>query len=84
MPSEYLSAEDVAGPEWAAWYAMTPLERWEASQRLWAEYVALGGSLEPEIDTQSPFWSHADLESFARAIPMHQQAGTTPPPATRE
>jgi len=27
MTSEYLSAEDVAGSEWAAWYAMTPLAR---------------------------------------------------------
>ncbi len=65
LRSEPLTADEVAGPEWAAWYALTPLERWEASQRLWIEYLALGGSLDPEVDTQSPFWSTEDLRGFA-------------------
>jgi hypothetical protein len=58
--------EDVVDPDWIEWYSMTPMERWEASQRLWADYVALGGSLDPDVDTQSPFWSEEELAEFAR------------------
>lgn len=65
-----ISAEELVGPEWAEWYAMTPAERWAASERLFAEYVAMGGSLEPEVDTQSPFWSEEDLAEFARHRPI--------------
>ncbi len=51
-----LRAEDVAGPEWADWYRLTPLVRFRASEKLWQVYLALGGSLDPEPDTQSPFF----------------------------
>ena len=51
-----LTAEDVAGPEWAAWYALSPEERFLESAKLWETYLALGGSLDPEPDTQSPFF----------------------------
>jgi hypothetical protein len=51
-----IDAEDIVGPEWAEWYRMTPQQRWDASARLWADYLALGGSLDPEPDTQSPFF----------------------------
>jgi hypothetical protein len=51
-----IDIEDVCGPEWAEWYLMTPLQRWEESQKLWSTYLALGGSLDPEPDTQSPFF----------------------------
>ena len=44
------------GDEWMEWYRMTPAERWRASGQLWEVYVALGGSLDPEPDTQSPFY----------------------------
>lgn len=37
------------------WYRMTPQERLQKSQELWAVYLAFGGSLDPEPDTQSPF-----------------------------
>src|SRR3954463_11539789 len=50
-----IDAEEIAGPEWAAWYALTPSERFLESMKLWETYLALGGSLEPEPDTQSPF-----------------------------
>ena len=73
-----LSAEAVAGPEWAAWYSLTPVQRWEASRLLWHEYIALGGSLDPEVDTQSPFWSVEDLISFARNTGAARQALATP------
>ena len=37
------------------WYRMTPQERWAESMRLWSTFHLLGGRLEPEPDTQSPF-----------------------------
>ena len=41
--------------EWEEWYRMTPLQRWEETQKLWAFYLHVGGSLDPEPDSQSPF-----------------------------
>jgi len=49
-PVEYL------GEEWAEWVAMTPQERWAESMKLWDHYLSLGGSLDPEPDSQSPFF----------------------------
>lgn len=64
------SSTRVAGGRWATaeiklealieeelleWYLMTPEERWNESQRLWATFTLLGGSLDPEPDSQSPF-----------------------------
>ncbi len=40
-------AEDVAGPEWADWYALSPQQRFRESEKLWQTYLALGGSLDP-------------------------------------
>jgi hypothetical protein len=51
-----LDAEAIVGAEWAEWYALTPAERFRESEKLWETYLALGGSLEPEPDTQSPFF----------------------------
>lgn len=48
--------EDLVGDEWAEWYRLTPLQRWAESEKLWQIYTALGGSLDPEPDTQSPFF----------------------------
>lgn len=48
--------EELVGPERAEWYRMTPQERWDASARLWPDYLALGGSLDPEPDPDSPFF----------------------------
>ena len=49
-PVEYL------GEEWADWVRMTPQQRWAESSMLWAHYLSLGGSLDPEPDPQSPFF----------------------------
>jgi len=38
------------------WLRMTPAQRLLESGRLWALYLALGGSLDPEPDPQSPFY----------------------------
>jgi hypothetical protein len=56
MVVDVWQAEDVAGPEWAAWYRLTPRQRWLETERLWLTFVALGGSLDPEPDTHSPFF----------------------------
>ena len=58
--------EQLVGAEWAEWYCMTPEARLAASQQLWTEYLALGGSLEPEVDFQSPFYNAAEYREFAQ------------------
>jgi len=45
--------------DWIEWYKLTPQERWRLSQELWDNYLYLGGSLDPEPDTQSPFFDPA-------------------------
>jgi hypothetical protein len=55
-----LRAEDVAGPEWADWYALSPQQRFLESEKLWRTYLALGGSLDPEPDTHSPFFDRSE------------------------
>lgn len=70
------TAEEIAGPEWAAWWRLTPEERLAESQRLWTEYLALGGSLDPEVDMQSPFWTREDFEHFARSAKRALQRPT--------
>jgi hypothetical protein len=59
-----ISAEDLVGEEQAEWYSMTPMERWEESGKLWEVYLAMGGSLDPEPDTQSPFFYPNDPDAF--------------------
>jgi hypothetical protein len=41
--------------EWHEWYRLTPLQRWRETEKLWAQYLVTGGSLDPEPDSQSPF-----------------------------
>lgn len=56
MP-EILKNNDILEDEWAEWYQMTPAQRWKESEKLWAFYLESGGSLDPEPDTQSPFYT---------------------------
>ncbi|HEY3763074.1 MAG TPA: hypothetical protein VGN23_15115 [Verrucomicrobiae bacterium] len=51
-----ISARELVGDEWAEWYRLTPIQRWRESEKLWQTYLAMGGSLDPEPDTQSPFF----------------------------
>jgi hypothetical protein len=51
-----IQPEELVGGEWAEWYRLTPAQRWLESEKLWQTYLALGGSLDPEPDTQSPFF----------------------------
>lgn len=48
----YLDNGDV---ETLEWYRMSPSERFAESQKLWTTFVALGGRIEPQPDSQSPF-----------------------------
>jgi hypothetical protein len=66
-----VALERVVEAEWAEWYRMTPAERWVQSQRLWADYLALGGSLDPEPDTDSPFHD----AGAPRTVPAHGRPG---------
>jgi hypothetical protein len=36
--------------EWREWIALTPLERWRESQKIFAQYLAQRGSLDPDPD----------------------------------
>jgi len=56
MKKTRTSFEDLCGGEWAEWYSLPPKERWRRSLELWEMFVQLGGSLDPEPDTQSPFY----------------------------
>ena len=51
-----IQPEDLWPDEWVEWFHLTPQERWAETEKLWAIYLALGGSLDPEPDTQSPFY----------------------------
>ena len=66
-----IEAEELVGTEWAEWYRLTPVERWQESTKLWQTYLALGGSLDPEPDTQSPFFD----ASAPRPSTAHGRAG---------
>jgi len=61
-----IEIEDICDPEWAEWYRLTPEQRWAETQKMWDTYLALGGSLDPEPDTQSPFFDEQEWrELFA-------------------
>jgi hypothetical protein len=48
--------ERFTEPEWREWFALTPQQRCVKSEKLWAHYLEIGGRLDPEPDTQSPFF----------------------------
>ena len=41
--------------EWDAWYRLTPQQRFAKSAEFLQQYLAMGGSLDPDYDPQSPF-----------------------------
>jgi hypothetical protein len=53
---EELAARYNIEPEWVEWYLMSPTERWNESMKLWQHYLEVGGSRDPEPDSQSPFF----------------------------
>jgi hypothetical protein len=56
---------ELAGEEWAEWYTLSPQQRLEESSRLWRAYVELGGTFDPEPDSQSPFYDPHDGRAVA-------------------
>ncbi len=66
-----MNDDDIASAEWREWYLLTPQERWRESDRLWQTFFDLGGSLEPEPDTESPFF---DAEAW-RPLPVDGRPG---------
>ncbi|MDB6019931.1 MAG: hypothetical protein JWR19_4420 [Pedosphaera sp.] len=48
-----IQPEHLVGAEW---YRLTSVQRWLESEKRWHTYPTLGGSLDPESDTQSPFF----------------------------
>jgi hypothetical protein len=67
--------EELVGAEWAEWYRLSPAQRWLESEKLWQTYLALGGSLDPEPDTQSPFYD----PQAPRPRPAHGRASVRVP-----
>ena len=66
-----ISPEELVGEEWAEWYRLSPVERWRESERLWQIYFHIGGSLDPQPDTQSPFFD----QSAPRTRPLNGRPG---------
>ena len=60
-----IDIHDICDDEWAEWYRMTPAERWAESEKLWATYLALGGTLDPEPDTNSPFFDAEEWRALS-------------------
>lgn len=51
----YSSAQVEEMPEeWQEWLELTPLERFRQSEQIFAQYLAMGGSLDPDPDPTSP------------------------------
>ena len=46
--------------EWQEWLELTPIERFRQSEKLFAQYLAMGGSLDPDPDPTSPFYDPKD------------------------
>ena len=63
--------DECLDPEWQDWYLLTPMERWRETSKLWAFYLSVGGSLDPEPDSESPF----DALYTPGAIPADGRAG---------
>jgi len=57
--------------EWKEWLDLTPLERFRRSEELFAQYLAMGGSLDPDPDPTSPF----DFPDQWRPDAAHGRAG---------
>jgi len=53
------------------WAMLSPAERYVESCKLWSTYLALGGSLDPEPDSQSPF----DFPELQRAVSPDGRSG---------
>jgi hypothetical protein len=51
--------------EWKDWLDLTPLQRFRESEKIFANYLAMGGSLDPDPDPTSPFYLPEESSSGA-------------------
>ena len=64
--------------EWKEWLDLSPLERFRRSEELFEQYLAMGGTLDPDPDPASPFYSEQDYSPggiFAGGASAHGRAG---------
>ena len=66
-----MNSQWTTDDEWMDWYRLTPEERWKEADALWSFFLASGGSLDPEPDSQSPF----DTFFAQRARTPHGRTG---------
>ena len=57
--------------EWKEWVALTPIERFRESEKIFAQYLSMGGSLDPDPDPTSPFYDPSEWNPDA----AHGRAG---------
>ena len=60
----YISEDDE-------WIRLTPAQRYIETDKLWAIYLAWGGSLDPQPDSESPF----DYPELERAVSPDGRSG---------
>jgi hypothetical protein len=46
--------------EWKKWLALSPIERFCEGEKKLADYIAKGGSLDPDYDPSCPFYVAED------------------------
>ncbi len=57
LPNEaYLDPASLYPPDYLEWIALTPEQRLARSAELWDMYLFYGGSLDADLDPQSPFF----------------------------
>jgi len=61
----------IFNEEQQEWAKLTPRQRYIESSKLWSTYLALGGSLDPEPDSQSPF----NFPELQCSVPPHGRPG---------
>ena len=49
---------DQLPDEWKEWLELQPMERFARSERMLVEYIAMGGSLDPDPDPTSKASAH--------------------------
>ena len=64
-------SDDWTEDEWQEWYRLTPQQRWTETEKLWEFYLSIGGSLDPEPDSQSPFY----FEEPSGSLSAHRRPG---------
>ncbi|MEO6789170.1 MAG: hypothetical protein ABI318_23855 [Chthoniobacteraceae bacterium] len=57
--------------EWKDWLALSPIERFREGEKIFANYLAMGGSLDPDPDPTSPFYA---LDEWRPGV-AHGRAG---------